>query len=233
MKVTNMSKEFLKDCVDWDVVNWSRALRFWEQQVDLENKGFNCLELGGNKGGLSLWLAEKNNTVICSDLELPKHALMVHAKYPEAKKKITYQAIDATNIPFENAFDIIIFKSILGGIGRNGNSELIVKTVNEIYKALKPGGALLFAENLKGSGLHTFLRKKMTAWGNSWNYLSFDEFGKLFLKYGEVRQETTGFLATLGRNETQRQLLGNIDTAVFNRFLGDRMKYIVYGVARK
>ena len=34
---------------------------------------------------------------------------------------IIYQDIDATNIPYENYFDIIVFKSIIGGIGRNNN----------------------------------------------------------------------------------------------------------------
>lgn len=72
---------------------------------------------------------------------------------------ITYQDIDATQIPYENEFDIIVFKSIIGGIGRNDNKEIQQLVFNQIYKALKPGGQLLFAENLSASPLHRFFSK--------------------------------------------------------------------------
>jgi SAM-dependent methyltransferase len=223
---------YLKDCVGWDVVNWSKALDFWSSNLLLDNTNFLCLELGGNKGGLSLWLAEKGNTVICSDLDTPVDAKRMHQKY-QSSKNISYQAIDATNIPYEDTFDIVVFKSILGGISRNGNTQLRYDTVNEIYKCLKPGGHLLFAENLTGSGLHTFFRKRMTSWGDSWNYLHMQELNGLFNKFKQVKYETAGFLGTFGRSESQRQWLGKIDTVLFDRVLSDSMKYIVYGVASK
>jgi SAM-dependent methyltransferase len=55
---------------------------------------------------------------------------------------IVYQNIDAANIPFKNCFDIIVFKSILGGIGRNDNIEIQQKVFDEIYESLKPGGEI-------------------------------------------------------------------------------------------
>lgn len=232
MTVKINDKRFLKDCVDWDIENWSKALRFWEHRINLETGNLNCLELGGNKGGLSLWLAEKGNQVICSDLKTPVNAKSLHQKY-SFKDNIRYEAIDATNIPYENTFDVIVFKSILGGISRNGNTELRYKTIDEIYKALKPGGVLLFAENLKGSRLHNFFRKRMTAWGGYWNYVSLDELDTLFKKFSHLEYSTAGFLGTFGRTEMQRQFLGKIDTVILDSVLGERMKYIMYGVVRK
>ncbi|MFI5150376.1 MAG: methyltransferase domain-containing protein [Bacteroidia bacterium] len=119
-----MTKELLADIIDWDIVNWSAALEFWEANTDLQNNTYQCIELGGNKGGLSLWLALKGNTVICSDLSSSEiTAKKIHDKY-QTGERIRYEAIDATQIPYPSLFDIIAFKSVLGGISRGGNDSL-------------------------------------------------------------------------------------------------------------
>jgi hypothetical protein len=50
-----MAKEIIGDIVQWDVKSWSRALDYWESNIDW-SKIQNGLELGGREGGLSLWL---------------------------------------------------------------------------------------------------------------------------------------------------------------------------------
>ena len=153
----HIDKKIIKDIIDWDVLNWSKSLIFWSDNIDFNNQQYSCLELGGRRGGLSLWLAINGSNVICSDLKSPKeNASKLHEKY-SCSDKIKYCSIDATNISFENKFDIIIFKSIIGGISGNGKNELKQKTIDEIHKSLKPSGKLLFAENLKSS----FLQKTM------------------------------------------------------------------------
>jgi len=74
---------------------------------------------------------------------IEKIASEIHQKYNRGQL-ITYETIDATQIPYLNHFDIIAFKSILGGIGRNDRPELKKKAVDEIHKALKENGILLF-----------------------------------------------------------------------------------------
>jgi SAM-dependent methyltransferase len=106
-------------------------------------------------------------------------------------------AIDGKAIPFENHFDIVLFKSILGGIGRNGDTESRRKVISEIHKSLKPGGKLLFAENLGASRAHKFLRKRLTSWGSYWNYLEMEEVGELFNQYDSLIYDTAGFLGHL------------------------------------
>lgn len=225
--------KFLRDCIEWDVVNWSKALMFWDQTLDLENRDLRCLELGGRRGGISLWLASKGNYVICSDYHNPEMiAAQLHRRYPFSER-IIYQAIDATNIPYQNHFDIIAFKSILGGISRNGKKHLVQLTIDQIWKALKPGGYLLFAENLEASALHRFLRKKMTAWGSYWNYLRIEDMPSLLRGFESVDYQTAGFLGAFGRTEFQRRLLGKIDTALVERIVDNKMKYIIFGVAKK
>lgn len=225
-------RNFINDCIEWDVVNWSKALVFWQSKINLENKNLTCLELGGRSGGLSLWLASKGNGVVCSDFTNPQRdAEVLHRKYP-IKDKISYQAIDATQIPYENHFDVIVFKSILGGISRNEQTQLRHQTIDQIYKALKPGGSLLFAENLTGSFVHQFIRKKMVKW-NYWNYLDLNETDQLFEKFSSFEFKTAGVLGLFGRNEFQRGFLARIDTLLLEKILGNRMKYVLFGVAKK
>jgi len=226
-----MNYNTLKDIIGWDIVNWSKSIDYWEKRRDWSVNKLNCLELGGREGGLSLWLALKGNHVICSDLNTPEEkASEIHKKYA-CNSLIDYQAIDATDIPYENTFDIITFKSILGGISSYNNS-LKQKTTNEIYKALKPGGTLLFAENIESSFIHRFLRKHFVDWGKDWNYLKFDELNEVFSSFKSVDYITVGFFGAFGRSEKQRAFFGHIDR-FFEKCVPRRKRYILIGIAKK
>jgi len=227
-----MDQGLIKDIIDWDVGNWSKSLDFWQSKYDIKARENDCLELGSNKGGLSLWLAIHGNRSICSDLKNPKDlAEKIHIKY-SCTDRIEYQAINATQIPFENRFDIVTFKSILGGISRSGKDSLKKKTIDEIHKSLKPNGVLLFAENLEGSWLHQFMRKHFVKWGNEWNYLKIEEIKYLFEDFKDVSYQYYGFFAAFGRTEKQRQILSQLDLAL-NKLIPNNQKYIVFGIATK
>lgn len=227
-----MTKELTKDIIQWDVKSWSKALSYWDSKVEW-NKIQHSLELGGREGGLSLWLALKGKSVVCSDLkDVQKTAEQLHKRH-HVSTWITYQDIDATNIPYEEYFDLIVFKSIIGGIGRNDNYKNQHKVFKEIYKALKPGGNLLFAENLAASAVHRRLRKRFVQWGSSWRYVSLDEMKKFLSDFSYYDIKTTGLLGTFGRTERQRNVLSAVDDLVLNKICPDRWKYICYGIAEK
>ena len=227
-----MTKSEVKDIIEWDIVNWSNTIDYWSKNIDLKSGVFQCLELGSNKGGLSLWLALNGHSVVCSDLESPeKLASVLHEKY-HMQDNIQYESIDATQIPYTNAFDIIIFKSILGGVSRNNKNEFKKKAIDSIYAALKPGGVLLFAENIEGSAMHKFFRKKFVSWGKDWNYLEITELDGLFASYKNFQYTTVGFLGAFGRNERQRTFLGNLDQ-IFAKFVPENKRYILAGIAEK
>jgi len=221
----------MHDIIQWDVKSWSKAIFFWDRKVDWSGVGI-CLEIGARDGGLSLWLALKGKQVICSDITISTKAQQLHTKH-RVSDKIEYEEIDATGIPYEDYFDVIIFKSVLGGIGKNDSYALQAQAINEMYKALKPGGKLLFAENLRASFLHTLLRKVFRQWGSKWRYLSLQELNELLKKFSSKDIETSGFLALFGRSEKQRKILASIDEKFFNKKLPQRWHYIVYGVAEK
>ncbi|MEZ4890454.1 MAG: methyltransferase domain-containing protein [Crocinitomicaceae bacterium] len=227
-----MKRELAKDIIQWDIKSWSKALRYWESQIDW-GKIKNGLELGGREGGLSLWLALKEKDVVCSDLkDVQKSAEKLHIRH-NVTSRIIYQDIDATNIPYENYFDIIVFKSIIGGIGRNDKHENQQQVFKEIYKALKPGGKLLFAENLIASPFHQQLRKRFVNWGSSWRYVSIEEMKDFLKDFSSIKMQTTGVLGTFGRNEIQRNLLSTVDELILNKVCPNNWKYIAYGVAEK
>lgn len=227
-----MTKELKNDIIQWDIKSWSKALDYWDSNTDW-SKIKNGLEIGGRQGGLSLWLALKGIDTVCSDLkDVKTTAEQLHLRH-NITSLIKYQDIDATNIPYENHFDVIVFKSIIGGIGSNDNYEIQQKVFNEIYKALKPGGKLLFAENLVASKFHQRLRKKFVNWGNSWRYVSIKEM-EVFLKdFSSFDIQTTGVLGTFGRNESQRNFLATVDKIILNKVCPDNWKYITYGIAEK
>lgn len=227
-----MTGELIKDIVQWDTKSWSKAVKYWDKHVDWDTVQ-NGLELGGREGGLSLFLALKGKEVVCSDLEdVEKTASPLHLKHG-VSSLIKYQDIDATNIPYENHFDVIMFKSIIGGIGRNDQLEVQKKVFKEIYKALKPGGKLLFAENLIASRFHQKLRKKFIPWGNTWRYISLDELDVFLEDFASCEVKTTGVLATFGRSEGQRSFMAMLDGLLLNWISPKSAKYIAYGIAGK
>lgn len=227
-----MAKELLKDIIQWDIKSWSRALKYWESHIDW-SRVQNGLELGGREGGLSLWLGLKGTKMVCSDLEDVKQtAEKLHLKH-NLGELITYRDIDATDIPYEDYFDIVVFKSIIGGIGRDDNFEKQKQVFHEIFKALKPGGKLLFAENLVASPFHQGLRKRFVNWGSSWRYVSTEEMKEFLKDFSSVDFKTTGVLGTFGRNESQRNFLSTIDQVFLNKICPESWKYIGYGIAIK
>jgi len=227
-----MTDNLTKDIIRWDVRSWARALTYWDENMDW-SKVENTLELGGREGGLSLWMALKGKTVVCSDLQnVESDAGPIHARYG-VSDLITYQDIDATNIPYENHFDVIVFKSIIGGIGRDGNYKIQKEVFKEIHKALKPGGKLLFAENLIASPFHKQLRKRFVKWGSAWRYVSLDEMKGFLSDFSSVEIKTTGVMATFGRSEGQRNMLSKLDELILNRIAPEKWKYISYGIAEK
>ena len=220
-----------KDILAWDIRNWSRALKYWEKFVQ-PTKKLKCLELGAHKGGISLWLASKGHEVVCSDIDDVNEEVKKFHKQFQMNGTISYEKIDATSIPYENYFDIIILKSVLGGVGRQANTDKVHLAIAEIHKALSSGGVFLFAENLNGTKLHVIIRESVKTWvKNNWNYLKLKDIKNLFKKFKEFNYKTTGFLGAFGFYEPIRNIFGVFD-ALLN-FLPGNWHYIIYGYTKK
>ena len=228
-----ISAELLRDILRWDVRTWAIPLAFWEKMLPERGAGLRALEIGCGEGGLSLWLAHRGYAVVCSDVE-PGFAVArsLHQRYGLASQ-VAYEQIDGSRIPYVNHFDVIVFKSVLGAIGRAGGIDLQQQAMQQMRQALRPGGMLLFAENLQASPAHRLCRKRFARWGKTWRYLSVAELEALLAAFRTYTLETTGFLAAFGRSEWQRNWLAVIDRATRYGGMPNRYKYVGYGVAQK
>ncbi|MBA4854115.1 class I SAM-dependent methyltransferase [Emticicia sp. BO119] len=228
-----MNYNLKKDIIQWDIEIWSKSLDFWGDEINISTP-LKCLEIGSRQGGLSLWAAIYGNSVICSDLFLPSDSESVrnlHTKY-DVTKNISYEAIDVLDIPYDNYFDIVLMKSVLPSLGDSKDMEIQRIALKSIFKSLKPGGKLLFAENLEATFLHRISRKWFVKWGKKVKYLKTNEVITLLNEFGELKFITKGFFSSFGRNETQRKFLGKIDT-LLDKATPSQWKYLMIGILKK
>lgn len=223
----------LLDFVEWDVRNWSVALDFWLAHSTQQLSGCAALEVGSRNGGLSLWMALQGANVICSDINGPSQSAVLKHRAYGVSHLVEYQVVDGTDIPYKEQFDVILVKSVLGGIGTCGGKELQGKAIKEMHKALRKDGELFFAENLIASPMHRCFRQKCVKWGAKWRYVSIEEMAEFLSPFSQVRFRTLGFAGALGRSEAQRNWLGLFDQVLLDHLLPNRWKYILVGVAKK
>ena len=197
----------------WEVRTWSRAYPLWHQALKpLTGRGGHALALGERDGGLSLMLADHGLLTVCSDLRGPTDRARTLHRTMGWQEAITYESIDALAIPKPDAtYDVVAFKSMLGALS---TPERQAQVLQEVHRVLKPGGLLLWAENLTGTRFHQWLRRRFVAWEHRWRYLDLPEDLGLFAPFDQVEHYTTGLLASLGRTERQRDVLGRVDAVV-------------------
>lgn len=140
--ISLMDNNFLKDVFAWDVMNWSAAINYWELNTKQDLSSIKALEIGAWNGGLSLWLAQKGSHVVCTDVNGPTNQAHEMHKAFDVSKLISYESVNAVEMSYKQQFDVVMFKSVLGGIGYNGHPEKQLRAMNNIYDALKPGGEL-------------------------------------------------------------------------------------------
>ncbi len=228
-----MKYRVLRDVIGWDVRNWRNAIAFWEQHVGRDLRGLHGLELGcGRNGGLSLWLALRGCHVVCSGWpRIEPQPQQIHRHY-DVDARITYAKLDARAIPFASAFDLICFKSMLGGIARGNRPEEAGRVMASIERALKPGGYLLFAENLTAARWHGWLRRRYGSGRDGWRYFTREELQTQTTIFAECRFTTFGYLGLLGRREWQRDLLARIDSCIVPMIPSEN-RYGLAAVCRK
>ena len=232
----SQASEILVDSFGWDVVNWSRSAMLWSKELPADLSGLKALEVGcgDRSGGLSLWLASQGAEVTASaDVDysadmnrfLDRHAL---------SGSVDFELINVGAIPYTEHFDVVCMKSVLGGIGPGRQLDGQQAALNSIAASLKPGGLVLFVENMAATKLHMALRQRWGAARNQWHYYNFDELEKMIEAAGLKSSclGSTGFLGALGRSEFQKRILGRID-GLLCPIIPRSWHYIAYGVARK
>ena len=213
------------DIFEWDVHNWSKAMKLWSPTLKNVNGG-KALTLGERGGGLSLMLASHGMDVICTDINpFDESTSELHKKHG-LSERVDYMSMDMTNLEFDdNSFDVVMFKSVIGALGSKDKQQ---RAISEIYRVLKPRGTLLFAENCSASFLHRWARKRFTNWDSYWRYPHYKNDRDLFDSFKEEQFKSYGFLGAFGRSEGQRRILGKMDN-VFEKLTPASNRYIMVG----
>lgn len=224
------------DFVQWDVPTWSRAVRFWDDYLGsrarhADERG---LELGALRGGLSLYMAARHGVaMVCSDIRDPGGRAQPHHRQFACSDLISYAPVDACAIDYpDSTFEYVIFKSMLGEIATQDKQHLKRQVLGEVFRVLKPGGAVLFAENMRSTFVHRTLRARFRAWGRTWGYTTIEEIEALLRPFARFRLETTGFLTALMPGKTLKRVVGPIDGLV-SAAVPAPYRYVIYGFAEK
>jgi hypothetical protein len=227
-------RDLLSDIFGWDVVTWSPSLEHWQRHATVDFTRSNALEIGaGQSGGVSLWLALQGCDVTCSTFgEVPPRVRALHGRYGVAHR-VRYTSLDVLELCEQNTYDVIAFKSVLGGIGANDRADLQARAIARIHAALKPGGNLLFAENLAATRVHATLRRRFGAGKDGWRYLTMREMLQLMRPFASVHYRTAGFLGAWGSSEIQLRTSGALDGFLCRWLVPASWQYVVMGVAIK
>ena len=210
----------------WDKSNWERGLNFIEKHKSQEFEGKNVLELGGGEGSLSLWASYNGANVICSDIIKPGSLALKKLN----QEKVEFQIIEAQDIPYRDHFDFVIFKSLLGGVGRNNIFRKQTLVMEQIKKSLKRGGECLFIENMEGTIFHQIYRGRYGAGKNKWNYPSLDNFKNLSKNFSHTQYRSFGLLGSTHRSGKPFRKAFDIK---FDHLFPSSWHYIYAGIYQK
>lgn len=221
----------------WDVVNWSRSLDFFNKELaDFDFHSAKAVEVGCGalSGGIGLWLASKGADVTSTSNMDVAEATGKYFNDSGLGDSYSFEIWDASKPWQGDPVDIICFKSVLGGIRRAAGKEDLERFLSQVNSALKPGGLILFAENMAAGKFHQMMRAKFGAGRNEWYYFSFEELLRTLEDAGfaDVRTGSTGFTGAFGRSNWQRNLLGAVD-GIICPLIPQQLHYVGFGIAVK
>jgi len=222
-----------KDIIGWDYINWGKSLEYFDDHINYNNI-HKVLELGADSqsSGYSLFFAKKGIQSVCSSYGKINNRLIERHKKYKLDNLISYEILDAKKITYKKEFDLICFKSMLGGICKNGNTQHAKTIFDQIHKALKPNGYLVFSENIESTIIHKFFRKNFIS--KSWNYFPKNELTNLMDdNFKNIKTHSIGLLGCFGRSESQKNYLGKIDEYLFNKIAPESWNYVFFGICQK
>ncbi|MCB9044848.1 MAG: class I SAM-dependent methyltransferase [Chitinophagales bacterium] len=238
MKDSSTNNLPVQDIIEWDILNWSQLMAYWQPVLEQLPRDSKVLAIGERNGGLSLWLALMGYHVTCTDIDdITSTAGQLHARY-NVSNKIEYRKLDIVNDKWpDEQYDIIIAKSVIGGVKAQRDNagsrsfEVQRQAVNNILNMLKPGGYFLSAENMMGGWLTRSVRG-VGKRASGWRYISYSELKELFNAFSLVQTKTFGILPTFFSRRVY-----NTTAYFLNRYLLDILspatKYVAFTIARK
>lgn len=162
-----------------------RALKSAGITLDLAGK--TILDVGGSGKDLVYWLSEAPGRIDHVEVSPRSQALclknLTDLKVLQSVP-VFFHTIPAEFLPFdENTYDFIFSRSTLHHCVRPD-------VLDEIFRVLKPGGSLLFAENFRGDFFYNVMR--FDRWVRRRDRGTDDPLRKCHLRYCEEQYATSG-----------------------------------------
>jgi SAM-dependent methyltransferase len=145
------------------------------------------LELGAKaRSTLSPFLVARgaNSTVTCySEGELPKldeTLSQLAQQYGLARERLRAERADIFALDQKARFDLVMLKSVLGGVNRQHDQAEFRKAVSNCLSILNPNGHLLIIDKARSlKVIHWMLRRLGKGGKKGWHYFTFDELKQL------------------------------------------------------
>ena len=218
----DLPSQFVNKCIGWNVGAWQTALQsgldlLTENNINLVDK--RVLELGGGTHSTLAPIFEKLGAMATSsfynDRGMETLLFEINDRY---KTSVDSKQIDIFGDYLDDKYDIVICKSVLGGIARGNEKFLLARALKSIQKNLLTEDGVIFTlDNLYGSTLAQFLRSRLGAGRNRWNYFTLEELRSAVPENFELLSRTNGVLSFASTsNRTANALVNYADSLFFD-----------------
>jgi ubiquinone/menaquinone biosynthesis C-methylase UbiE len=237
----NVEDKLLHDIFDWKAASWNRLFREILLSVEFSPTGKTVLEVGAHKGGLSLFFSLLGCSVICSDVnvESMSRAKQLHSGWGRC---CSYMAMDVRTLPLRSeSLDVVIMKSVLGGVYSCDGENAAIESIWEAYRVLKKGGLCILLEQLRGDPLSCWIRSRKFP-ARNWHYFRKEEFDQansanLVKEFEKVKLKCLTFFShILEQKFSPNSILVRaacIVDQMVERFVRDNWKHLIGVVAIK
>ena len=173
-------RALIEDCCGWNRKTWADAVEFAVATLPVDLSGYSVLEIGASdRSTLAPLFVAKGADVVCSYYRKPKDLIengslrRICSKYGLASPPV--QEMDITDL--QGNYDVVVMKSVLGGVCRSGDYKQIRSMIQKISKSLSIRGLLLTIDN---GYIEMFerLRTALGTGGNTWTYIQRDNFAE-------------------------------------------------------
>ena len=191
-----VNRLLVEDCCGWNKKLWADATIFALSKLDEDLTNKHVLEVGaGAYSTLAPIFVKAGATVVCSYYDQPRETIECgQLAVVSEKHNLDRPKLKKINIfDMEGIYDVIVMKSVLGGIGRANDCGTIINIIEQLLKNhVRQNGFIVSIDNGNINWL-TKLRGLLGAGRNGWTYLEPTVFEYLFCQ-SDVRTSGFGFL---------------------------------------
>jgi hypothetical protein len=168
-------RALVEDCCGWNKKTWADAVEFAISALPDDLREKKIIEIGASdKSTVAPIFATRGAHVLCSYYSKPPGFIEnSQLKYVRSKYHIEeIPTIETSVTELSGRYDVIIMKSVLGGVFRNDNYKDLGTLIRRLLRDnVSVGGAILTIDNGYIAPFHKLRRHRGTG-GNSWSYLA-------------------------------------------------------------